>query len=292
MLKVSRERHAAVGTKRDNDLRKEIAVKAHKTKQAERRALFLSKLAQPPCPSAATLPKTPPDSPAVFHYTLPSPGLVSPLALFESLNGNSTVSRQPWVEQVDFKLPAHKTCEIQKSVMPARKSTQLPSLEQISARLNHFDHRAYFSALVQPRTEERRRLSVGVGRLQIPVRSPQNTKTECLTIPPPKSPLSPLSPQLQITTKVVPRCSSTSPTELSEVNLLALASRQRRAHDMLTTLKRRTVPSDLGLNGRDGDSLCEVGDDRKYRRQSAPADLYHRPRTGFEHPTLLLPGGF
>src|SRR6202044_2363180 len=75
----------------------------------ERRALFLSKLQAPPSPSAVSLPKTPPDSPAIFHYTLPSPGLNSPLALFDALSHNTLAniglqSVEPWVEQVDFRL--------------------------------------------------------------------------------------------------------------------------------------------------------------------------------------------
>lgn len=294
LLKASRERNAAVGARKTNDLRKEIALKAHKTKQVERRALFLSKVAQPPSPSAATLPKTPPESPAIFHYTLPSPGLVSPLALFESLNGNPTMElSEPWVEQVDFRLPAQKPIVSSKPIM-SRKSQALPSLEEISARLRNYGHAPRLPPLMGQAhpANERRRLAVGVGRLQIPVRSPQPTKAEHLTILPPKSPCSPLSPQLQITTTVVPRSSSLSPTELSEINLLALDSRQRRAQDMLSTIRRRTIPSDLGLNGRDGDAFSEANDDRKFRRQSAPADLFPRPRTGFEHPILKLPGAF
>jgi hypothetical protein len=53
---------------------------------AERRALFLSKLHAPPSPTATTTPETPPESPLVFHYTLPSPCLTSPLAVFEAVD--------------------------------------------------------------------------------------------------------------------------------------------------------------------------------------------------------------
>lgn len=92
LLRTSRERNAALGGgKRSPDLRKEIAIKVHKGKQSEylvlhpcdcltdlqifalveRRALFLSKVQAPPSPRATLLPKTPPESPAIFHYSLP-----------------------------------------------------------------------------------------------------------------------------------------------------------------------------------------------------------------------------
>ena len=60
----------------------------------ERRQTFLARLLASPSSSPTTLttPVTPPDSPAEFHYTLPSPGLVSPLALFETLGINSSLA--------------------------------------------------------------------------------------------------------------------------------------------------------------------------------------------------------
>lgn len=219
--------------------------------------------------------------------------MVSPLALFESLGDDPSVAcSQPWVEQVDFRLPALKSILPSRSKTATKKLQSLPSLEEITARLTSCNHdpRLLSSAHARP-ANERRRLAIGVGRLQIPVRSPQPTKVGCSTILPPGSPRSPLSPQLQITTIVVPRSASLSPTELSETNLLALDSRQRRAREMLSALKRRTIPSDKGRNGRD-DAMSEASDDRKFRRQSAPADLFPRPRTGFEHPILKLPGAF
>lgn len=310
LLRASRERNSTVGAKKaNNDLRKEIALKTHAHKQVQRRALFLSKVLAPPSPTATSLPKTPPDSPAIFHYTLPSPGLVSPLALFESLNDNSLPgpihnSCQPWVEQVDFRLPIQKPTVANRQVSRETAPTKpLPSLDQISARLSsqvpilrpesagRVTRLPAF--LAQSRSAkpgpERPRLAIGVGRLQMPVRSPKPTRVHHLSILPPRSPCSPLSPQLQITTIRVPRSSTLSPTELSESNLMALDSRERRAQDMLSTLRRRMLPSDLGLNGRDGEEYGEV--DRRSRRQSAPADLMH-PRSGFEHPVLSLPGGF
>ncbi|KAL5519508.1 hypothetical protein ACEPAH_1191 [Sanghuangporus vaninii] len=110
LLRASKERSAVAASKKQHDLRKEVALKAHKNKQLERRALFLSKIGAPPSPTATSLPKTPPDSPAIFHYSLPSPGLCSPLALFEKLGLDDQDSeergvRKVWVEQVDFRLP-------------------------------------------------------------------------------------------------------------------------------------------------------------------------------------------
>lgn len=279
----------------------------------ERRALFLSKVLAPPSPTAANLPKTPPESPAIFHYTLPSPGLVSPLALFESLNDSShmgpfTYSRDPWVEQVDFRLPAsHKMDEgIRFPVVRESKPAKpLPSLDQISARLSSMgtfttpsvENTArttrlplFLSRQSTTATTERPRLSTCVGRLQMPVRAPKPARAEHLTILPPKSPGQPLTPLLQITTTLVPRSSAMSPTELSESNLLALNSRERRAKDMLFTLRRRMITSDNGYhNGHEEDELEE----RRSRRHSAPADLgQSHPRSGFEHPVLSLPGAF
>jgi hypothetical protein len=138
-------------------LRKEVAMRAHHTKQIERRNLFLSKIEALPSPTAASLPVTPPESPAVFHFSLPSPGLVSPLALFETLD-NEGNARPIRVEQVDFRAKARKEAEALASLTgytdqslqmhglatltPESEKRQnrgakqsLPSLDQISKRL-------------------------------------------------------------------------------------------------------------------------------------------------------------
>ncbi|KAJ7919161.1 hypothetical protein B0H13DRAFT_1990634 [Mycena leptocephala] len=282
LLKASKERNSAVGAKKGNDLRKEIALKAHGRKQVERRALFLSKVLAPPSPTATLMPKTPPDSPAIFNYTLPSPGLVSPLALFESLNENPAYGplsyfREPWVEQVDFRLPADlrkaKANGTPRSTAHANPAKPIPSLDQISARLSSQGHvrtpsaeaaerKQRLPAFLAQSRQTAPRLTIGVGRLQMPV-----------------------------TTLVVPRTSSSSPTdELSESNLLALNSRERRAKDMLSTLRKRTRPSE---NGRVSEGLMHDDTlDRKWKRRSAPAELSPRARSGFEHPVLAMPGGF
>jgi hypothetical protein len=304
LLQASRERNITFGANKDCDLRKEVALKAHKNKQVERRALFLSKVFAPPSPTATLTPKTPPDSPAIFHYSLPSPGLVSPLSLFDSLNEDSKTGplsyiRKPWVEQVDFRLRQHtKAKEPGTRMHEAPIRRPLPSLDQISARLSsqghvrpHSDDIKHGASAMSPTLgPERRRLQIGVGRLQIPVRV-QKPALQPLFIPSHKPPSPPKSPELQVTTLIVPRSATGSPTKLSESNLLAFNSRGRRAHDMLSTLRRRTH----GLDSQSAGVELDGVDSRrsKWKRHSAPADLMPlRPRSGFEHPVLTLPGGF
>ncbi|KAK0208553.1 hypothetical protein DFS33DRAFT_455575 [Desarmillaria ectypa] len=309
LLRASRERNTATSAKK-TDLRKEVALKAHRNKQFERRALFLSKILAPPSPTATSLPKTPPDSPAIFHYTLPSPGLVSPLALFDSLNndksgtGPLTYPREPWIEQVDFRLPSlpkgglTSSAPAMNAIHEPQPPMPLPSLDQISARLStqrlpssegNSNGRAtrlpaFLTQLRQPAiVVERPTLSVG--RLQMPVNTSRPSFTEPKNSLPPTSPC---SPALEIKTIRVPRTARVSQTQLSESNLLALDSRERRAKDMLSTLRRRTLPMEIFPSVQDMDS-----EERKWRRHSAPADLTpSKPRSGFEHPVLLLPGGF
>ncbi|KAJ4494328.1 hypothetical protein C8R41DRAFT_881975 [Lentinula lateritia] len=279
LLKATRERNAFSGGKRDSDLRKEIALKAHKNKQVERRALFLSKVLAPPSPTATTQPVTPPESPAVFHFRFPSPGLVSPLALFESLNEDSPTGPlsypvDPWVEQVDYRLPYQKSFVKVKGPKYTNSKQSLPSLEQISARLGP-NHVRITSSESNGRTTrlpnflaqrqasapvgERPPLLSGIGRLQLPIKTPQPSKVE--------------------------------PAALSESNLNALQSRERKAKDMLSTLRRRVAPSDDGvLQGHE--SVPKPLLDRRWKRHSAPADIAPRPRAGFEHPVLSIKGAF
>lgn len=355
LLKASQERIASVGAKKSADLRKGIAMKAHKEKQStwlsdmlasnladlpslvERRALFLAKLRAPPSPSAIGLPKTPPDSPAIFHYTLPSPGLASPLAMFDAFSFSYN-SVEPWVEQVDFRLPEDMQSKSldPKAIRAMRtghtqspKGKPLPSLEQISARLSTNGHdlptppptrsgspprlpaflqthaaeppRASIPTDVTTTPTKVNRLPIGVGRIRAPLKaapamlnlppmpgqSPPSLKVNRI-VPPPQSPRSPIMPKLQITTTIVPRSATLSPTELSEQNVLDL-SRTRTAKDMLSTLKRRTQsqPSDIGFNGRDF-----LEEQKEKRRRSSPAELPALSRSGFRHPVLDLPGGF
>jgi hypothetical protein len=326
LLKASQQRSASVGARKSADLRKEIAMRAHKEKQIERRALFLSKLRAPPSPSAIGLPKTPPESPAIFHYTLPSPGLASPLAMFDA-SPSSHNSVEPWIEQVDFRLPEDKSLDpkairaLQTENTQSPKAKPIPSLEQISARMSLNGHELptrsrsppRLPAFLQTRAAKPpqapipaditttptkvNRLSVGVGR----IRAPTKAAPPILNLPPmpyqslpsppqvnrivpPQSPRSPVMPNLQITTTIVPRSATLSPAELSEQHVLDL-SRTRTAKDMMSTLKRRTQSqlSDISLDE------CE---EKEKRRHSSPAELPTLPRSGFRHPVLDLPGAF
>jgi hypothetical protein len=101
----------------------------------------LSKLAAPPSPSAAELPVTPPDSPAIFHFTLPSPGLESPLEHFENLLDHPELFEHTRrIEQVDFRLPRKKQPDIAHhhhfTHLASNGASLIPSLDQISRRLN------------------------------------------------------------------------------------------------------------------------------------------------------------
>ncbi|KAG9018529.1 hypothetical protein FRB90_011569 [Tulasnella sp. 427] len=168
LLKSSRERAAMKhGRKSSVELRKQVTLKEHTTKALERRALFLSKIQSAPTPEAAESPVTPPESPAIFHFTLPSPGMQSPLAMFGKLANESEKScntvdfprdssapeaRKVWVEEVDFKARVRSNSLLRASSAAAsldlavsarsgqRKargspSHALPSLDQITARL-------------------------------------------------------------------------------------------------------------------------------------------------------------
>lgn len=275
----------------------------------ERRALFLSKVQAPPSPRSTLLPKTPPESPALFHYSLPSPGLRSPLTAFA--NEDFGKPRESWVEQVDFRLPEQEYVKPPPRSASLFKTKKLPSLDQITAHLSNqvMSHDgigpqsrhttrlpAFLQSVAATKTEAvegakpRPMLPAGVGRLHFPVRSasPPNEEPAKLEIrcPSPRLPPSPCSPKLQIKTTVVPHTSSHSPVDLTEGNLRALdLARERTAQTMLVRLRRRTVVPE-GLSGDDG------VDERKLRRHSAPPELPLCERVGFTNPRLNLPGAF
>jgi len=121
LLRTSRDRMSSGVARRPTDLRKEVTVKVHHAKQEERRATFLAKLRALPSPTATTSPVTPPDSPAEFHFTLPSPGLVSPLALFETFGDaeDGAKKRMEWVERVHY--------------VKGNDPTQIPHLERVGS---------------------------------------------------------------------------------------------------------------------------------------------------------------
>jgi len=144
-------------------------------------------------------------------------------------------------------------------------------------------------SLTETTPEPRPSLPIGVGRLKMPVHSRNASQPARVSEPPrvvrPESPRSPSTPSLQVTTTVIPKTSTISPTKLTENNLLAFDSRTRKSQDMLSTIRKRTVTSGAAL----GDQAQE---ERRGRRISAPAELPRRARSGFEHPVLSLPGGF
>lgn len=233
----------------------------------------------------------------MFHYSLPSPGLVSPLAHYESLQDEDSDACSPWVEQVDFKLKL-SIPKPRQIVQPAPRSKQgLPSLEQISARLNNYRAARVFEGtletpvFIQPAPVPKKE-QVVVGRLKMPIRSaakgPTITITDTTVPQAPKSPLLIATSDLSVTTLVVPRTKSASPTELTRMNLLALNCREKRSSAMLTTLRRRT---------QSGLPEYPVASDeatlKSTRRHSAPPDTsLLSARKGFEHPILSLPGAF
>lgn len=260
----------------------------------ERRARFLLKVAEPPCPAAAYEPKTPPDSPAIFNYSLPSPGLVSPLAMYEHLE-EECVTSQPWTEQVDFRLP--KSAAQPKSDCPAmafKSGRVLPSLDEISARLNFsklsgahrpsprlpsFLQKKQY-AVTEPKAPPKP-APITIGRLRMPgsrARGPS---------PPPEQqvyevPPSPVTPKLQVTTTVIPRMPRSTSINLTESNLEAFSRSQHFRPARTVSLASPTpVPA-----------LTARVEDRVVRRPSAPAELPIRARSQFKHPVLDLPGGF
>lgn len=281
-------------------------------RSVERRALFLSKVLAPPSPTATLLPKTPPESPAIFHYSLPSPGLESPIAVFEdlALEYPDQYARSGWVEQVDYRIPGQVYVKSARASMVKRK--HLPSLDEITARLS------LSSAPVKPESKPRfsarlpafltseakapvspkprRVLPAAVGRLQFPSRTPSPPtpsimeKLDSAVAPP--SPSAVPAPSLQIVTSVVPHISSVSPTAFTEDNLRALASqsRERTARDMLSRLRRRTLAPRTDSAVSIAGSTPE--EERKLRRHSAPPTLPLRERRGFCQPQLNLPGAF
>lgn len=265
---------------------------------AARRAIFLSRILAPPSPTATLTPKTPPDSPAIFHYTLPSPGLISPIAHFETLERNSTYGVlpyvcEPWVEQIDFRSSrCNNLAEVDgksSSIDVARDYKGMPSLDQISARMNFQGHlRTKVSAkyatrlpafllpsdhdLCLPLAADQQKSSIELSNSHVCIIA---SDTVILTI------------YFQIPTTIVPRSDTMALPTLSESTLCSLDSRARKAYVMVSTLKRRTISTEHCFTELDRTS------ERSRKRYSAPADLSpFQERDDFKHPVLLLPGGF
>ncbi|KZV59784.1 hypothetical protein PENSPDRAFT_594882 [Peniophora sp. CONT] len=325
LLAASKERNTALVGKKAPDLRKEIAIKTHKSKQLERRALFLSKVAAPPSPTATLLPKTPPESPAIFHYSMPSPGLQSPLAIYDYVNSPESAMITPWIEQVDFRR------EPEQKKAPSHR---LPSLDQIQSRLATQGHPnirmeparsrpglpAFLRApspprivVEEPESEPKREAAVHMQELSRPrlvlpkrerVQQPPTPRPVLMpTSPKRRSPKpAPLEPaSLQITTTVIPSTPrKRSPTDFTASNLALLSSRARTGNTMMAALRRRTssgapvpAPVPAPASERTRQTLSPVeSDERKARRISAPAEMQRRGHDSFAHPVLALPGGF
>ena len=85
-----------------------------------------------PSADAVDLPVTPPDSPAIFHFTLPSPGVVSPLV---AVHRHKRLEQQPWVERVDFR-PTDEDVYMEdlRSHSPAPSSLPLPQTRPLNIR--------------------------------------------------------------------------------------------------------------------------------------------------------------
>lgn len=297
LLAASKHRKVSAGSDQSVNFRKEIAIRAHKNGHADRRALFLSKLQAPPSP---TIPKTPLESPEIFHHSLPSPGLESSLTLFESWSGNHADDvPQTWVEHADFGL-----LDEQSKPNPSlnRSSTKpacgIPSLDQISARFSRpaklDDIKMTCDALTK---EDSPRLSVGIGRLRMPLRtrailqsdSQQRKSIRSKPLPP----LLSLEPCVKIYD--IPRSLSSIPAQLTVSDL---NSRDQKASNMLFTLRKRKLSSESSLtrlttDQETADSEEEEALSKLRWRRSAPADMTPlRARFGFEHPVLASPGGF
>jgi len=282
------------------EFRKEVAMKAHKNGHSDRRALFLAKLQAPSSPTAMTTPKkTPPESPGISPYSLSSPGLESPLSLFDSWSGNHPDDvPHTWVEHVDFdERSKFKPLLNRSSTKPARG---LPSLDQISARFSRpaklDDVKMTCDALT---TENSPRPSVGIGRLRMPLRTPLRTQVILQSDNQPKKytpskPLpSPLSLEPCTPTFVIPRPPSSAPAQLTESNLNSLNFRDQKASNMLFTLRKRRLSSEFNSTGQETAIDSDEGDAKLRWRRSAPADMTPlRARFGFEHPVLASPGGF
>lgn len=110
------------------------ATPQRQTKQMERRARFLAKVAETPKTCTLNTPLTPPESPVVFRLSPPSPKLQPPAEISHQESSGKGMTR---VEQVDF-------------ATKPREKRILPSLELISQRVLNNSNKA--SPLVNEET--------------------------------------------------------------------------------------------------------------------------------------------
>jgi len=239
------------------------------------------------------MPVTPPESPAIFHFSLPSPGLESPLEVFENLSNDLGVPEvPPRIEQVDFRLPSQKLAEAarisRRQAERGRPAHPLPSLEQISQRLTRSPSSVRINRSPSPDQESSRtnRLPSFLRsrpaspevlpaekaprpKLTLPVLNPSlfiENKEPTLIVPRavlpfPPSPKSPLPPKLQITTTLCPPTRSKgSPTEFTEANVEQFGS----------THKAEVLPKPAQ------DSVRAVPDAVPARRAEAAKDMFNK----------------
>lgn len=229
------------------------------------------------------------------------------MAVFEAMvtEDPTRPPRQTWVEQVDFHMPNKKVSMSIRST-PKHKG-KVPSLEEITAHYvpagvtaetTQPTHGARLPAFLAVRdtAAKRRSLPADVGRLHFPVRSNSPPAPEkpapVIHAPVALPPSSPRSPKLQITTQVVPRTSSNSPTKFTESNLRAFeAMRTNTAQAMMSRLRHRTLPPNAS-RPLVSMGLSKAEEEKKMRRRSAPPELTLRERRGFTKPPLNLPGAF
>lgn len=153
----------------------------------ERRQTFLARLLATPSSSPTTLttPVTPPDSPAEFHFTLPSPGLVSPLALFETIAngefecdedddgsayGYDRVEKVNWAQEVKAKKYAVLKGEYaeQEPRSPVARVGGMVMGMSIGMGMDSIMRQQPQAQKATPPAPTRLPIGVNVGRLQIP----------------------------------------------------------------------------------------------------------------------------
>ncbi|KAF8633948.1 hypothetical protein AX15_001131 [Amanita polypyramis BW_CC] len=257
LLQATRERNA----KRTPSLLREVTLRAHQTKQIERRARFITRVLVGPLSSSApgllappNIPLTTPEAVASFH----EPDVSASVSSSPNQRGEensfdiwdkeaSTPSGRsaargnavPSLEEIRARLTSQGyVC------VPLAKRRTVPSQQMIATEYNTISSRQFSSSIAQLRSTD-----------NIQIQAPQPLPSRCGS-------------------QLVPSADDVGPTRVS------------RAQDMLSALRRRTSPP------IDPTERCNV-DDKKRKRRSAPGDLFPlQDRVGFQHPVLSMPGGF
>lgn len=293
LLEVSRDKRAALGSRKVPDLRKELAIKNQRNKQLERRASFLSRIQEPTLSTTGS--KISVEFPGVNYCTFPSLGLGSPSSYSSAEEhdgwiGKGLHERRTWHEQTDCRSPISKP---KADLNLGRR--KLPSLEEIIARVGPphppppMANEPIFATPRLPmflrsdknssstRTVSDTKPSINIGRLHMPVRRRQSSDSisymRTSTMP-----NSPCYPNIEVAS---PRARGNAMCKFTESNMHALG-RANTAREMITTIKRRTSPP----------LVCLANHQPRSKRHSAPAEMQPRGRSGFEHPIMSLPGAF